>query len=490
MTVGRDARWLDIVLPRSHGRLVDIVFNDASAVPLVLDALVEHASRIRGLFFIDPNPTTYDFLGALMKIRMNALEEIMVFGCTTAPREGPPTWFKFAPSHCSALSALRCASAQVDWKAPFIRQLTTLSVMDAPLFHPTFTFDQFLEVLQDLADGSLRHLELHHSFPFYDNEHHTTDGPFLSDRIVKLPNLQTLSLVHSRVSPLRVMLSHMHLSLDVRLCVYYAACIGHAGDPELPALFDILPLDPRCIPIYRDAFSACIIAERATHPHHDGDFLTVSCWRESHFGSLTVTFGVVGDNCSRWTYNFDDLILDFIHLFRSSKLQWLKLEIEDTVPISVYHHGVVATSPTKHTMTATALGMLFAAFPDITHLEGQVDDLEWNCPMGLVDALWTRHDRPPPSGPGRDIDPDTYPRRECVLPRLRLISLRHVSCSPELIDALHTCIWARRAVFKSSLSELRIELMDPESGDVLSEEDHNMAVDVLKDVVPNVVCIV
>ncbi|KAI0710633.1 hypothetical protein C8Q76DRAFT_624413, partial [Earliella scabrosa] len=148
IAVYNDSRWLELALRRSRHRVVDIVFHTARTVPTALYLLVAHARHIRKLFFLRPDLSTYNCLRQLSRVDMPAMEEIMCNRWEHSGIGGIQRWFDFDRGRFPNLSSIRCASVQIDWEAPILHHLTHLHLMDAPMFQPSFTFDDFLRVLQ------------------------------------------------------------------------------------------------------------------------------------------------------------------------------------------------------------------------------------------------------------------------------------------------------------------------------------------------------
>ncbi|KAI0703128.1 hypothetical protein C8Q76DRAFT_632011, partial [Earliella scabrosa] len=148
IAVYNDSRWLEVALHRSRQQAVTIVFHAAQTVPTALYLLVAHARRIQKLFFMHPDLSTYNCLKQLSLVHMPVMEEIMCNEWQRSGLRGIVGWFEFKCSHFPSLRSFRCASVQIDWEAPILHRLTHLHLMDAPMFHPSFAFDNFLGVLQ------------------------------------------------------------------------------------------------------------------------------------------------------------------------------------------------------------------------------------------------------------------------------------------------------------------------------------------------------
>ncbi|KAI0702168.1 hypothetical protein C8Q76DRAFT_697895 [Earliella scabrosa] len=429
IAVYHDSRWLELALRRSRRQAVEVIFHTARIVPTAIYLLVAHARHIRKLFFLRPDMSTYCCLKQLSRVDMPVLEEVMCNRWQHSGVGGIVGWFDLNHARFPALTTIRCASVQIDWAAPILRRLTHLHLMDAPMFHPLFTFDNFLEVLEQCSRGPLRHLELGNSFPFFDNESFTTEGPFISTRIVHFPDLTTLSLSHSKPEPLRALLSHLHLNQHIRLFVSMASFVGEEGEDESIGLMDILPEDPRWIPLYQHTRAAILSTERTSDT--DYDYSRLFCWADTRDGgSLTVFVAMESDATRCWGYSFDNALRDFTQLFRVSPIEEIRLSVEDIAQTS---------SGPKHRATTDTLIDLFATFPRIERLEFYIHESEASSPMPLVRALWTSQLRtqpsdPPPRKPLFEVEGSAT--LQCLLPKLRRLQIEHIPCCLNFLESL------------------------------------------------------
>ena len=448
--VCRDIRWLDLALPRSRNMNVDILFSSPDIVPDAVGLLIKHACRIRRLFFVNPSTSSYHALTKLLRVPLPALEEVMYhYGVHAGTRASTRAGFDLHPALFPSLNTFRCGSVQINWEAPMVQWLTRISIMDAPMLHSSFTFDKFLTVLQRCAGGALRHLELYNSLPFYDNEYYTVREPFESIRLVNLPKLESLSLLHNKPTPIKALLSHLHLSPAVNLTVYLDGYVGEGSGNARLGLLDILPDDALCLPIYERAKMASISAERMSGSSMD--YIKIHSTDEWMGGQLDVTLAIECDDTLAWEYSVDDALRDFSELFGPSELTSLQLGVHDTD----------LDSP-KHNFTDTDLLALFETFPSITTLalHGNGADRA----KALLNALQTYRAPCPPNthaaldaaGPSITHNSD---RRTRILPNLRELRFKHLSWSADLVQCLERCLNERKRTSGVGLEYLCLELI-------------------------------
>ena len=464
VAVYNNPAWLNVVLPRSGCLSVDLVFHRNDSVPSCLDALRTHSSRIRKLFFLSPDLPSYLALAALSSIQMPMLEEVHCGQWDHAFLGAIDGGFTFDHIRFPALTTFRGASMQVDWDARIIRQLTTISIMDAPEFRSGYTLDDFLDVLEQLSDGPLSHLELSNAFPFFDGHSLITLTPEPSTRTVVLPKLLSLSLAHTRPAVILVFLSSIQLSPKVDVTINVTADAGDLGVDPLFGLFDVLPSSGApSLPIYDTAIYGHVSARRnAVQPF---DQIQVTCRTEASIGGkLSLTLAVVESTSPReWMYSFADAVEDFATIFGRAKLESLELSIEDTIIEGEVGDGTVIVP--KHHITTDGLLNLFTTFPDVTSFAVRVLDMQWSCPVALVDALWagckyglegneaTFHSSDGSAGRGSLL------KVECPLPRLRTLRIEDCSCHVDFMKSLQLCLWGRGAFSKLPLEKVVIELV-------------------------------
>lgn len=463
ITVYSDVSWLECALLRS-GRLLplDIVFQDPDVIPTALELLAPYASRIRKLFFQDPDHNVFTVL-QLWGAAMPALEEMIY--CT---RVEFVDRFDLNPTLFPALNALRCGSLQVDWKGPLVHRLTSLSIIDAPP-SDSFTFDNFLEVMQTLADGSLQHLELWKSFPFCNNDY-DDEGPFESERYVKFPRLKTLSLSHLGAEPMWSLLSHLHLGPQVHLQIHLDGYVGENSENKLLGLLDVLPEDPRCLPIYTQATSAKL----ASKPHEIKIICTTS---EAIDGKLDVTLAMEDVGECLWEYDLDNALHHLSALFKTSPLTSLTFLIGDASGLA----------PHRHEATEHGLRSVFEAFPTITTLT-LLGKRNQYCLMELLNTLWTTCMRADADSPSTLLVPSfavsthagplfasSSQSLTCLLPQLRVLRFERLLWSNYFIESLRGCLRDRAQICGFKLEELFVELVDGQHKTASGQAYHDVA---------------
>lgn len=453
--------WLDVVLPRSGLRPVDIVFHRTDSVPSCLDIVKTHSSRIRKLFFPSFDLPSYTSLLSLSTVPMLALEHVQCGRWSNTVMDSLIGRFTLDHSHFPALTIFRCASLQLDWEAPIVRQVTTLSIMDAPVLPAGYTFNDFLDLLEQLSEGPLRHLELCNAFPYALN---TTPTPPAFVRAVALPKLLSLFLAHNRPAIMLALLSCLHLSSTVDVHIQVSAAAGDGGVDALLGLFDILPSDPRCLPIYGQASYGLLSAQRsATQPF---DQIRLTCRTVDRMGGkLSVELSVADSGPEEWLYNFTDALEDFAALFGTSKLESLELSIEDTLTV----HGEAGSGDPvapKHHITTAGFLKMFTTFPHITSLGVRVLDMQWSCPMALADALWGCCKYGYELSEAVETTPDggiqggtPIFKFDCPLPCLQTLRLEECGFNLEFLRSLLPWLWGRHGFFHLPLQEVFIELV-------------------------------
>ncbi|KAI0755571.1 hypothetical protein C8Q74DRAFT_1304456 [Fomes fomentarius] len=462
ITVYSDVSWLECALLRS-GRLLplDIVFQVPDVIPTALGLLAPYASRIRKLSFQDPDYNMFTVL-QLWGVAMPALEEMIY--CTRVEFDDR---FDLNPTLFPALNALRCGALQVDWNGPLVHRLTSLSIIDAPP-SDSFTFDNFLEVMQTFADRSLQHLELCNSFPFCDNDY-ADEGPFESERYVQFPRLKTLSLSHLGAKPIWSLLSHLRLGPQVHLQIHLDGYVRGYSENKLLGVLDVLPKDPCCLPIYKQATSAKLAAK----PHEIKVMCTTS---EVIDGKLDVTLAMEDVGECLWEYDLDNALHHLSALFGTSPLTSLTFCVGDARGLAPYRHTV-----TEHGLTS-----VFETFPTITTLTLSGKRTQY-CHMALLSTLWTTcmqadADSPSTLVPSFAVSTHAGPlfasssqTLTCLLPQLRVLRFERLLWSNYFIESLRGCLRDRAQICGFKLEELFMELVDGQHRTASGQVYHDVA---------------
>ena len=154
--------WLALAFTRSANLTVDLTLKYLTDVP-GLDIILANASRIRRLNIINQyGRSMMNALDALWETHMPALEELLIY---MNGGEWDDDEFELKVDLLPALRRLWVSETFILWEWPILRNLHTLAILRARLMDDG-TLDEFLETLEVLSHGPLRHLDLDRGFPY------------------------------------------------------------------------------------------------------------------------------------------------------------------------------------------------------------------------------------------------------------------------------------------------------------------------------------
>ncbi|RDX42270.1 hypothetical protein OH76DRAFT_137639 [Lentinus brumalis] len=215
---------VEFALQYSRGLQLELSINvaDEQAIHSVVSLLLPHIGRIRTLQVFIPARSISN-INTILTTRMPVLERLFViggYGLLSAPHAS----LDVAPGQYPALRSLSAEIVHIPWYAHAFSALDILAVCTR-----------------------LVHLTIQGSLP-YDR-----DSAVDRHRVVAMRNLRELHIQDS-AHQLLPLLSHLHLPVETDMFVLTTA--DFAGNPKARAnLRDMVPDDPRCMPILGDAVS-------------------------------------------------------------------------------------------------------------------------------------------------------------------------------------------------------------------------------------------
>ncbi|TFK84206.1 hypothetical protein K466DRAFT_602193 [Polyporus arcularius HHB13444] len=236
---------VEFALQHSRGLQLELSINvaDEQAIHSVVSLLLPHIGRIRTLQVFIPARSISN-IDILLTTRMLVLERLFIiggYGLLSTPRAS----LDVAPGQYPALRSLSAEIVHVPWYAHAFSALERLDLGECWIESHSSSLSHVLDILAVCT--RLVHLTIQGSLP-YDR-----DSAVDRHRVVAMRNLRELHIQDS-AHQLLPLLSHLHLPVETDMFVLTTA--DFAGNPKARAnLRDMVPDDPRCMPILGDAVS-------------------------------------------------------------------------------------------------------------------------------------------------------------------------------------------------------------------------------------------
>ena len=429
--VRSNTEWFKLVLSRSGGLPLDLVFHQSTSTIVIVNCavlLVPHIHRLRSMF-IPVIKIARNVLDIIFMATMPLLSDLDVLTKSTG-------LLRLAPERLPALRSLRLSSCDIAWIPIMFRRLRRLDLQDCTCDDSSITLDQLLDVLSQCVD--LRELRLHKFFSAL-RSLSATPAPGNRDptATISFPNLRELN-VKDRPRLLSYFLSYVRLSpnTDVRII----SNIPDVTEDTTDAFLSLLPEDTSGLPLLR---TTTFVEIQNLY----------SCELVGHTGwpsvgpsiALALETDSVSDSESTWPFYLESALREFSTIFARAPIK---------------HFNVLG----KYTRVRRfdAWTRVFTAFPTVLHLE-----LEGKyAPIPTIAALG----QPPYDQGGLDADGEPVMEVDgtiddasmhsgiLVLPNLRSLSLRSVDWSPGLIETVVMVLQWRLETGRTKLEDLRLVL--------------------------------